>query len=172
MLCIYCEMKLKFLISQTPLQIMRTFIPKAALLLTLQCKPASSRKCGQHCCLDSAVKSGKMLVWCFAEGMDQPAGPTAGNEGSMECYAPTESLKRGKNRNILMTETPGKMNMGLHTTKIRTLFCRWCRHGDVKLTYFDHGCVVSPLGVFCVQLQDAWEHRASVSLWRQTHRLG
>lgn len=45
------------------------------------------------------------------------------------------------------------MNMGLHRTKMLTLFCRWYSY-DIKLTYFDRGHVVSPLRVFCVQLQD------------------
>lgn len=57
-------------------------------------------------------KKKKLLVWCFVEGMDHLAGPTAGNEGSMECYAPAESLRKGKTLNILTTETPGKLKYG------------------------------------------------------------
>lgn len=48
-----------------------------------------------------------LLVWCFVEGMDHLAGPTAGNEVWMECYAPAETQRRGKTLNVLTTETPG-----------------------------------------------------------------
>lgn len=41
--------------------------------------------------------------------MDHLAGPTAGNEGLMECYAPAESLRRVKTLSVLTTETPGKL---------------------------------------------------------------
>ena len=60
------------------------------------------------------VQRKKLLVWCFVEGMDHLAGPTAGNEGSMDCSVPAESLRREKTLNILTIETPGKADYTLH----------------------------------------------------------
>lgn len=80
-----------------------------------------------------------MVVWVFADGMDHLAGPTAGNEGLMECCAPTESLRRGKTLNILTTEAPGKMKCGtgqwsrrecpiIKMVNLLILVCRCCQH--------------------------------------------